>query len=141
MNIGDAGMGVNSRIGGHCRGAGHYIRKEHRRYCSVLWTPEFRTSKLSSICLKQVHLARARRRIGGDLKTVRVNGATACSNPECRGHECGYTIRGRDTQAAANMCLVGISTALSGEPKLPLKPFVSFRRPPKVDQARQDIQR
>lgn len=109
MSIGDSGIGINSRLGGHCRGAGHYLRKEHRRYCSILWTPEFRTSKLCSICFELVHLAKARRRIGDKWKTMRINGAMVCSNPECRGHKCGHTIRGRDTQATVNICLVGLS--------------------------------
>jgi hypothetical protein len=132
MSIGDAGMSVGSRFGGHYKAAGHYLRKEHRRYSSILWAPEFRTSKLCVLCFKQVSLVKTRREIGGKWRTVRVNGATVCSNPECRGHECGYTIRGRDTQAAANICLVGMSIALSDTPKSVLQPFVRFSRPDKV---------
>ena len=57
--IGEAGTGVGSRIGGYQRRGGGKMREQHRRYCTIGMTNEYRTSKTCIYCSCQVRQARA----------------------------------------------------------------------------------
>ncbi|KAG9319417.1 hypothetical protein KVV02_002477 [Mortierella alpina] len=85
LMIGNAGTGVGSRIKSHSRRGGGKMRAEHRRYCTVGMTDEYRSPKTCVYCSHQVRQARARRvdRINKTIKTVNVNGTVECVNPNC----------------------------------------------------------
>ncbi|KAF9987146.1 hypothetical protein BGZ65_004884 [Modicella reniformis] len=59
--------------------------------------------------LDEVALARSRRLVDDQVKTVRVNGALECSNSFCPAFRVGYTLRPRDAQAAVNIGIAGLS--------------------------------
>ena len=105
MLIGSAGTGVGSRIGGHARRGGGKMREQHRRYCTVGMTDEYRSSKTCIWCFQQVRLPRSRRLINGKIKTVKVHGAVECVNPSCISVQCGYTIKSRDPHACKKLRL------------------------------------
>ncbi|CAO3565152.1 unnamed protein product [Mortierella alpina] len=133
--IGDAGTGVGSRIKGHARRAGGKMRSRHRRYCPVAITDEFRTSKTCAYCQTQVRLARSRRvdKTKRLIKTVNVNGAIECYNPDCVSVVCGYVTKPRDPHAAVNIALAGASPHLDSSQRT-LPPYTrSFRRTPTND--------
>lgn len=111
LMIGNAGTGVGSRIKGHSRRGGGKMRAEHRRYCTVGMTDEYRSSKTCVYCSHQVRQARARRvdRINKTIKTVTVNGTVECVNPNCISFTCGYTIKSRDPHAAVGIAIAGAS--------------------------------
>ncbi|KAF9987009.1 hypothetical protein BGZ65_005423, partial [Modicella reniformis] len=54
-------------------------------------------------------LARSRRLVDDQVKTVKVNGALECSNSFCPAFRVGYTVRPRDGQAAVNIGIAGFS--------------------------------
>ncbi|KAF9942579.1 hypothetical protein BGZ70_006116, partial [Mortierella alpina] len=74
MIIGDKGTGVGSRIGGHARRGGSKMRRNHRRYCTVVIHDEFRTSKTCTYCHGAVVLARSRRIKNGQVVFRTING-------------------------------------------------------------------
>ncbi|KAF9578965.1 hypothetical protein BGW38_004979 [Lunasporangiospora selenospora] len=128
MLIGDAGTGVGSRIKGHARRGGGKMRKEHRQHCTVGITSEYRSSKTCIFCFQEVRLARARRVIRGEVKTVKVHGAVECVNPKCPSLKCGYSIRPRDVHSAVAIAIAGASNLLSPE-RATLTPFKRQLRP------------
>lgn len=113
MLTGIAGTGVGSRIGGHARRGGGKLREQHRKHGVVAMTNEFRTSKTCVFCFEQVQLARATRDIKGTSKRVTLNGGIECINPDCVSFKCGYTTRGRDSNAALAIAIAGASNLLS----------------------------
>ncbi|CAO3572960.1 unnamed protein product [Mortierella alpina] len=128
--IGDAGTGVGSRIKGHARRGGGKMRSAHRRYCPVAITDELRTSKTCAYCQTQVRLARSKRvdKEKKLIKTVNVNGAIECYNPDCVSVVCGYVIKLHDPHAAVNIALAGASPHLDSS-RCALPPYTrSFRR-------------
>lgn len=127
--IGEAGTGVGSRIGGHQRRGGGKMREQHRRYCTVGMTNEFRTSKTCIYCFCQVRQARARRLVNGKVKSVRIHDAIECINPECPSVMQGYTVKPRDAHAAAAIAIAGASTLLDPSRKT-LPPFSRNTIPP-----------
>lgn len=122
MITGNAGTGVGSRIAGHARRGGKKLRHEHQQHCVVALTDEYRTSQVCIYCFHQVQMARSRRLINGEIKTVRVHGALECINPACPSFQEGYTIKPRDPHAAVAIALAGIS-ALSNPQRIPIAPF------------------
>ncbi|KAF9557900.1 hypothetical protein EC968_007395 [Mortierella alpina] len=112
LSIGDAGTCVGSRLKGHLRRGGTKLRSQHRQSCPVLITDEYRTSKMCLYCSKQMSLARARRIVKGQIKFVRVHGAVECTNAKCVSFKRHYSIRPRDTNAAAAIAVVGTAQAL-----------------------------
>jgi hypothetical protein len=101
--IGAAGTGVGSRIGGHSRRGGAKLRQEHRQHSTVTITDEFMTSKTCPFCFRRTQPARARRLVGGEMKTVSINGAMECRNQHCESFKVGYSIKSRDGQASFNI--------------------------------------
>ncbi|CAO3572405.1 unnamed protein product [Mortierella alpina] len=105
--IGDAGTCVGSRLRGHARRGGTKMRREHQKYTTVAVVDEYRSSKVCLYCRKLVSLARAKRIVNGAVKTVRIHGATECTNSKCTARRVHFTIRPRDAQAAAVIGLSG----------------------------------
>lgn len=123
MYIGTGGTCVGSRWGGHERRGGGLLRKEHRGYAAIGLTNEYRTSQACVWCFEQVRLAKARRKDkDGNLKIIRIHGATECTNPACPSFGCGYTIRGRDTHSAVAIQIAGASLQLSPQ-RTTIEPF------------------
>jgi hypothetical protein len=120
--IGSAGTGVGSRIGGHARRGGGKMREQHRRYCTVGMTNEYRSSKTCVFCFQPVQLARSRRLVSGKVKVVKVHGAVECVNPACPSFKCGYTTKPRDPHAALCIAIAGASNLLSPS-RTTLPPF------------------
>ncbi len=62
-------------------------------------TDEFRSSKTCAYCYIQVRLAKARRidKEKKPIRTVNLNGAVECINPNCASFQCGYTVKPRDS--------------------------------------------
>jgi hypothetical protein len=132
--IGDAGTGVGSRLKGHARRGGGKIREQHRQHGTVVMTNEFMTSKTCPFCFCRTKLARSRRLIDNQVKTVNVNGALECCNPACPAFKVGYTVRPRDGQAAVNIAIAGFSALgqdMEDKAKIgePIAPFRSYLRP------------
>lgn len=127
--IGEAGTGVGSRIGGYQRRGGGKMREQHRRYCTVGMTNEFRTSKTCIYCYCQVRQARARRLVNGKVKFVNLHDAVECINPECPSVKQGYTVKPRDAHAAAAIAIAGAS-ALLDRSRRTLPPFSRNTKPP-----------
>ncbi|KAG0316071.1 hypothetical protein BGZ97_007464 [Linnemannia gamsii] len=84
--------------------------------------------------LRGFSLARAHKLVDGSVKTVRVHGAVECVNRDCEAAQCGYTIRGRDDNAAVAIAIAGYSnltsrdTLKTGERRT-LPPFEPRLRP------------
>jgi hypothetical protein len=78
-------------------------------------TNEMNTSKVCIFCYHQLRLARDGKLINGSIKTVRINSTVKCINIDCEAVKCGYTVRGRDDNAA-----VAIATATAGSSYLVL---------------------
>jgi len=112
--IGDAGTCVGSRLRGHARRGGSKMRREHQKYTAVAVVDEYRSSKVCLYCRKPVSLARAKRIVNGSAKTVRIHGATECTNSQCTARRVHYTIRPRDAQAAAVIGLSGSACLFYG---------------------------
>ncbi|GJJ78521.1 hypothetical protein EMPS_10880 [Entomortierella parvispora] len=119
---GAAGMGVGSRLKGNCRMGGNEIPRRHKNHGPVGKTNEHNSSKTCPFCFRPIRLARGRRMKKGTMKLVRLNGAVECTNPECISHRCGYTIRGRDQNAALNIAVAGY-TQLTTTERTTLPPF------------------
>lgn len=125
---GAAGMGVGSRLKGNCKMGGNHIPHRHMHHGPVCKTNENNSSKKCPFCFKLLRLARARRIKKGIMKLVRVNGAVECTNPKCISYRCGYTIRGRDANAAMNIAISGYSQLTSAD-RSTLPPFSTTGRP------------
>lgn len=132
--IGDAGSGVGLRLKGHLKRGGRDLRKEHRRYSLVAFVDEHKTSQLCVLCLSTLRPATAVRITNNGPRKVHVNGAKKCWNPLRPGRQCGYTVRGRDQQAAFAIALSALSI-LTSDSNTVLQAFRRFLRPDKVDQA------
>ncbi|KAF9943724.1 hypothetical protein BGZ70_005507, partial [Mortierella alpina] len=72
-------------------------------------TDEYRSSKNCVYCHFPIRLARSRRLVEGKIKTVYVNGAVECINPDCESVTCGYTTKSRDPHAAVGIAIAGSS--------------------------------
>ena len=107
---GAAGLGVGSRIAGHSRVGGGWMRKMHyQQGRTVAWTPEPGTSKTCHGCAGRLVPARGKKVVDGKLTWCKVNGALECVNPSCVTYACGYTVRSRDPQSGEyrrHVCLV-----------------------------------
>jgi hypothetical protein len=108
-------QGVNSPIKGHSRRGTKKIREQHRIYGHVGLTNEYNTSKTCPYCFSKVVLHQARRIVNGKEQIVRLNGAIECVHPQCPARTIGYTTRGRDANAAANIALSGASIVLAAD--------------------------
>jgi hypothetical protein len=98
-------------MGGHPKLGGGRITNQHMQTCPVLMTNEMRTSNVCIFCYHQLRLARAHKLVDGSVKTVRVHGAVECVNRDCEAAQCGYTIRGRDDNAAVAIAIAGYSNS------------------------------
>ncbi|CAO3570942.1 unnamed protein product [Mortierella alpina] len=129
---GAAGSCVGGRIGGHMKWGGDWIR-EHLLWLDMLVavTDEFCTSQISPYCGSRVQLSTARRVVGTSIKTRKLHGSTECKNRSCISYECGYGTRPRDTNAAANILISGVSIWISGGP-WPITPCCRYIRPTSV---------
>ncbi|KAK3822905.1 MAG: hypothetical protein J3Q66DRAFT_424384, partial [Benniella sp.] len=110
--IGEAGTGVGSPIGGYQRRGGGKMREQHRQYCTVGMTNEYRTSKTCIYCFCPIRQAHARRMINGKVKVVRLHDAVECINPDCPSVGEGFAIKPRDAHAAVAIAIAGASTLL-----------------------------
>ncbi|CAO3572424.1 unnamed protein product [Mortierella alpina] len=129
---GAAGSCVGGRIGGHMKWGGDWIRKR------LLWldmlvavTDEFCTSQICPFCGSRVQLSTARRVVGTSTKTRKLHGSIECKNRSCISYKCGYGTRPRDTNAATNILISGVSIWISGGP-WPITPFCRYIRPTSV---------
>ncbi|KAK3805831.1 MAG: hypothetical protein J3Q66DRAFT_273363, partial [Benniella sp.] len=111
--IGDAEIGVGSRIKGFSRRGGKRLRKEHRRYTVASINPEYRTSKTCSYCFCTLQRAGYRRLKEGTIQESSINGALDCWNLNCPSFIHGCNITNRDQHAAFNIGIVGASIILS----------------------------
>ncbi|KAI8358047.1 hypothetical protein B0O80DRAFT_273323 [Mortierella sp. GBAus27b] len=91
---GNAGTGVGFRIKGHNRYGGSKQRTENGRYCPVIVTDEFCTSRLRSFCFTQVELAPGKPTADG--RKHRTHRAVLCINPDCISVQARYSIKPRD---------------------------------------------
>ena len=126
---GAAGMGVGSRLKGNAKMGGNKIPQRHMHHGPVCKTNEHNSSKTCPFCFKPTRLARARRMREGKMKLVRLNGAVECTNSQCISHRCGYTIRGRDNNAALNIAIAGYFQLTSTD-RTALPPFTTTTRRP-----------
>ncbi|KAF9965257.1 hypothetical protein BGZ70_005155 [Mortierella alpina] len=79
---GAAGTGVGSRIGGHLRCGGRWIREQLlRQGVLVLFTDEYYTSKACVFCSQRLEQSKARRLVGVELKLKPIHGSVRCINP------------------------------------------------------------
>jgi hypothetical protein len=115
---------TNSPIKGYSRRSTKKIREQHRAYGYVGLTDEYNTSKVCPYCFSKVILHRAHRIVNGMKKIVHLNGAIECVNPQCPARRIGYTTRGRDANAAANIALSGASIILAAD----RRPLPCYRR-------------
>ncbi|KAF9106577.1 hypothetical protein BGX27_009105, partial [Mortierella sp. AM989] len=122
MFVGDAGTGVGSRIQGHARRGGKKLRVEHQKHCPVVLTDEYNSSKTCIYCFEQLSKASSRRIVNSHIRTVSVNGALECVNPDCVSFLVGYTIKSRDAHSAVAIALAGASALLPPTNKV-LRPF------------------
>ena len=122
-------MGVGSRLKGNAKMGGNKIPQRHMHHGPVCKTNEQNSSKTCPFCFKPTRLARARRMREGKMKLVRLNGAVECTNSQCISHRCGYTIRGRDNNAALNIAIAGYSQLTSTD-RTALPPFTTTTRRP-----------
>lgn len=126
---GAAGSGVGSRIGGHLRWGGKWMRQELLRLGIVVaLTDEYCTSKTCVHCFQRLQLQRSRRLIGTDIKTRRVHGSVVCVNPLCPAVKAGYATRPRDSNAAVRILLSAASVMLT-DAQWPLAPYSRYIRP------------
>ncbi|KAG0050544.1 hypothetical protein BGZ83_004667 [Gryganskiella cystojenkinii] len=115
MYVGDAGTGLNSRIGGHLRWGGNKVCENHMRFIPVLMTDEYLTTKTCPFCWRRVRFGRART----DKGVRSVKGVIQCKNPKCLSFKLGYSKRARDTNAAFNIMLRGEIQVSSEDRKIP----------------------
>jgi len=129
---GAAGSCVGGRIGGHMKWGGDWIR-EHLLWLDMLVavTDEFCASQICPYCGSRVHLSTARRVVGTSIKTRNLHGSIECKNRSCISYKCGYGTRPRDTNAATNILISGVSIWISGGP-WPITPFCRYIRPTSV---------
>ncbi|KAG0032460.1 hypothetical protein BGZ83_004448, partial [Gryganskiella cystojenkinii] len=114
---GDAGTGMNSRIGGHLKFGGNRVWENHMRFIPVLMTDEFLTTKTCPYCWCRVQFGRSRKKEGAPVR--RTHGVVRCTNQRCLSVQVGYSRRGRDTNASFNILLRGELEVSSEEHKVP----------------------
>ena len=132
LAYGTAGSGAGSRIHGHVRWGGKWLREQLlRQDVVVVVTDEFCTSKTCTSCFQRLQLQKSRRLVGGQIKTRAVNGAVVCPNPLCPAVRAGYATRPRDSNAALGILLAMASVALPDrkDPPWPLLPYARYVRP------------
>ncbi|KAK3812880.1 MAG: hypothetical protein J3Q66DRAFT_371461 [Benniella sp.] len=142
---GAAGSGVGSRIGGHLRWGGNWMRQELlRQGLVVALTDEYCTSKTCVYCFERLKLQKSRRLVGTEIKTKTVHGSVVCVNPECPAVQAGYATRPRDTNAAVGILLSAASVMLNEDEDAapwPLLPYSRHARPrgvPTINTGAQD---
>ena len=105
------------------------MREQHRRYCPVGMTDEYRPSKTCLFCLQQqVRPARSRRIKDGRITVVNVHGALEGVNPDYLSFKCGYTVKPWDEHAAVAIALAGIYL-LTDSQRQTLPPLAREMRP------------
>ncbi|KAG0041716.1 hypothetical protein BGZ83_001405, partial [Gryganskiella cystojenkinii] len=132
--LGDQGMCINSRLKG-IRMTGNTVPAEHAHYIPVCNTSEHRTSKVCIFCGWLTRQARGYKHVKdseGKLmrRLVWINGAIECVNKNCIAVRAGYTIRGRDTNAAINILVNGHHFLNEGEAHPLFDPDQYIRTPP-----------
>lgn len=130
---GSAGSGVGSRIGGHLRWGGNWMRQELLRLGLVVaLTDEYCTSRICVYCFQRLQLQKSRRLVGTAVKTRTVHGSVVCVNPQCPAVMEGYATRPRDTNAAVGILLSAASVMLNKDEDAapwPLLPYSRYARP------------
>ena len=133
---GAAGSGVGSRISGHLRWGGNWMREELLRLGLVVaLTDEYCTSKTCVYCFERLKFQKSRRLVGTTVKTKSVHGSVVCVNPECPAVMAGYATRPRDTNAAVGILLSAASVMLNEDENAapwPLLPYSRYARPRSV---------
>ena len=142
---GSAGSGVGSRIGGHLRWGGNWMREELlRQGLVVALTDEYCTTKTCVYCFERLRLQKSRRLVGTEIKTKTVHGSVVCVNPQCPAVQAGYATRPRDTNAAVGILLSAASVMLKEDEDAapwPLLPYSRYARPrsvPSIDTGAQN---
>lgn len=141
---GAAGSGIGSRIGGHLRWGGAWIREQLlRQGVLILLTDEYNTSKTCVFCSQRLEQSRSRRLIGVELRLKPVHGSVRCHNPLCPAVKAGYATRGRDGNAGIGILLSAASTSLklisnagqdrTSPPPWPLMPYSRHLRPATIN--------
>ncbi|KAG0183760.1 hypothetical protein DFQ28_001038 [Apophysomyces sp. BC1034] len=96
MAIGTQGTCVGSRIKGHLRYGGKWLRERHHRYTPVCMTDGFRSSQACIFCFRKVIRPQGR----NFHQTAKVNGSSECVNPDCISYKTGRTTQNRNVEAA-----------------------------------------
>ncbi|KAK3808800.1 MAG: hypothetical protein J3Q66DRAFT_417376 [Benniella sp.] len=142
---GAAESGIGSRISGHLRWGGNWMRQELlRQGLVVALTDEYCTSKTCVYCFERLKLQKSRRLVGTEIKTKTVHGSVVCVNPECPAVQAGYAARLRDTNAAVGILLSAASVMLNEDEDAapwPLLPYSRHARPrgvPTINTGAQD---
>lgn len=129
---GAAGSCIGSRLGGHLKWGGKWIRRELLLMnILVAVTDEYCTSQFCPFCFSRIQLSRSRRLVGTTIRTKTIHGSVECRNPACIAFQCGYGTRPRDTNAAINILISAMSIMDSGGP-WPIAPFCRYIRPSNV---------
>lgn len=87
--------------------------------CDVIKTDEYLSTKLCSICGSRLWHPYKVSNSGSGNKKKKNLGLVKCINPNCIERLCGNTIRGRDSNAATNIRMIGLHKLVTGK-HLPL---------------------
>lgn len=100
--IGEAGNCVGSRLRGHPKRGGKWLRERHRRYATVIMTDEYRSSQTYPFCYGPISHPKVR------------------NDRVCPLYNEGACLQNRNAMIATRICLTGASKVLHGETIAPL---------------------